>query len=106
MNPVVQAQVSDFVTTNAIEGRSQSEQFEIYSIFSVLNGGLGESIDPVEAHLAGTEFGLDGVAILVQGRLVTSRSDAEEAIEDIKGPILDFHFFQSKTGTNFDYGNM
>ena len=106
MNPVVQAQVSDFVSVNAIEGRSSSEQFEIYSIYSVLNGGLGESIDPVEAHLEGSEFGLDGLAILVQGRLVTNKVEAEEAIEDIRSPSIDFHFFQSKTGTSFDYGNM
>jgi len=106
VNPVVQAQVSDFVSVNAIEGRSSSEQFEIYSIYSVLNGGLGESIDPVEAHLEGSEFGLDGLAILVQGRLVTNKVEAEEAIEDIRSPSIDFHFFQSKTGTSFDYGNM
>lgn len=70
MNPVIKAQVGDFSTTNALEERSESELFEIYSIYAILNGGLGESIDPLEAHLEGTEFGMDGVAILVQGRLV------------------------------------
>ena len=106
MNPVVRAQVSDFAATNALAERSESELFEIYSIYSILNGGLGESIDPVDAHLTGNEFGVDGVAILVQGRLVLSVDDASDAITDIKSPQIDFHFFQSKTGTSFDYGNI
>ena len=60
----------------------------------------------MDAHLEGSEFGLDGVAILVQGRLVTNVSEARDAITDIKNPGIDFHFFQSKTGTSFDYGNI
>src|SRR5690349_17527332 len=106
MNPVIKAQVGDYAEINAVTDRDGSELFEIYSIYSILNGGLGESIDPLEAHLAGSEFGLDGVAILVQGRLVCNPDDAREAIEDVKNPTIDFYFFQSKTGTNFDYGNI
>jgi hypothetical protein len=106
LNPVIQAQVGDFASTNALTDRPPDELFEIYSIYSVLNGGLGETIDPVDAHLSGCEFGVDGVAILVQGRLITNSSDAEEAIEDIKNPSIDFYFFQSKTGSSFDYGSI
>ena len=106
MNPVIKAQVSDFSNTNAITGRSESELFEIYSIYSILNGGLGETIDPIDAHLSGVEFGMDGVAILVQGRLVSDTTDASDAIADIKNPQIDFYFFQSKTGTSFDYGEI
>jgi hypothetical protein len=106
LNPVVKAQVKDFVTTNAITSISESEQFEIYSIYAVLNGALGESVEPLDVHLAGSEFGVDGVAILVQGRLITNTAEAEEAILEIRSPEIDFYFFQSKTGTSFDYGNI
>ena len=106
MNPVVKAQVRDFSITNALSHRSESELFEIYSIYSVLNGGLGESIDPLDAHLAGSEFGMDGMAILVQGRLVSDTTDTADTILDIKSPTIDFYFFQSKTGISFDYGDI
>jgi len=106
MNPVIKAQVRDFQQTNALELTNEDTLFEIYSIHSILNGGLGESIDPIDAHLGGCEFGIDGLAILVQGRLVTNSAEASDAIEDIKNPQIDFYFFQSKTGTSFDYGNI
>ncbi|RYG57694.1 MAG: hypothetical protein EON56_01875 [Alphaproteobacteria bacterium] len=106
MNPVIKAQVRDYAITNEISGRAESELFEIYSIFSILNGGLGENVDAVNAHLTGSEFGLDGLAILIQGRLVTDMSEAIEAVEGVKNPVIDFYFFQSKTGTAFDYGNI
>lgn len=67
---------------------------------------MGASLDPLDAHLSGSEFGLDGVAIVVQGRLVKDTDDVEEAIEDIRSPAIDFYFFQTKTGTSFDYGDM
>jgi hypothetical protein len=49
---------------------------------------------------------MDGVAILVQGRLISDTTDASDAIADIKNPQIDFYFFQSKTGTSFDYGEI
>ena len=106
MNPVIKAQVTDYASSEELTERSESELFEIYSIYSVLSGGLGETVDPIDAHLAGSEFGMDGVAILVQGRLIADVTDAEQAIADIKNPLIDFYFFQSKTGTSFDYGNI
>jgi hypothetical protein len=106
MNPVIKAQVAEFTATEDLGEHPENEAFEIYSAYSVLNGGLGESVDAVEAHLKGEEFGIDAVAIIVQGRLVTDTTDAEQAIQDIRSPEIDFYFFQSKTGTSFDYGNI
>ena len=93
MNPVNKAQVGDFASREGLKERSESELFELYSIYSVLSGGLGETVNAIDAHLAGSEFGVDGVAILVQGRLVVDNTDVEQAITDIKNPSIDFYFF-------------
>jgi hypothetical protein len=106
MNPVIQAQVREFTQTHSLSERTEATQFEIYSIFSILNGLHGESIDPYEVHLDGEEFGLDGVAILVQGELVKDGHEAAEKIASINNPSIEFIFFQSKTGTGYDYGNI
>ena len=106
MNPVIQAQVREFAVADFLTEQSEAVQFEIYSIFSVLNGLHGESIDPYEVHLNGDEFGLDGVAILVQGELVKDSHEAAEKIAAVNSPSIEFIFFQSKTGTSFDYGNI
>jgi len=106
MNPVIQAQVREFATAHSLTDRTEATQFEVYSIFAILNGLQGEAIDPSEVHLNGTEFGLDGIAILVQGELVKDSHEASEKLAAINNPSIEFIFFQSKTSTTYDYGNI
>ncbi len=106
MNPVNAAQVKTFAESSLLKDRSDSDLFELYSIYSVLAGHLGEGVEPIDVHLKGTEFGLDGVAILVQGALVASRSEVEDILEEIKNPSIEFIFFQAKNSPAFDYGEI
>ena len=106
MNPVNQAQMKGFAEAYDLTDESESDQFELYAIYSILNGGSGENIDPFDSHLGSSEFGLDGVAIVIQGTLVTNLDEAAAALEDIKNAQIDFYFFQTKTSTSFDYGEV
>lgn len=106
MNPVNKAQVQEFSDAYSLADMSLSDQFELYTVYSILNGGSGENVDPFHAHLAGSEFGLDGIAIIVQGQLVTNADEAAAAIGDSKNPHVDFYFFQSKTSAKFEYGDI
>lgn len=106
MNPVIRAQLREFAKANSITMETQEKQFEIYSIFAILSGLLGENVDPYDAHLAGDEFGVDGVAILIQGESVQNRHEAEEKLDSINNPSIEFIFFQSKTSTGYDYGDI
>lgn len=106
MNPVNQGQVKEFASTFDLSDREVSDQFELYSIYSVLNGGSGENVDPFDAHLRGFEFGIDGVAIVIQGNIVTNVDDAAAIIDDIQNPSIDFYFFQAKQSSSFDYGDI
>lgn len=106
MNPVIRAQLREFAKSNAITADTQEKQFEIYSIFSVLGGLLGESIDAYDVHLEGDEFGIDGVAVIIQGEIVKNRLEAEEKLAAIKNPSVEFVFFQAKTSTSYDYGDI
>lgn len=106
MNPVIRAQLREFAKANALSGETQENQFEIYSIFAVLSGLLGESIDAYDVHLTGDEFGVDGIAIIIQGEIVKNRQEAEDKLGSIKNPSVEFIFFQSKTSTSYDYGDM
>jgi len=106
MNPVVKAQMTEYVASNALSELPSSTQFEIYSIFATLNGLLGESVEAYDVHLAGVEFGVDGIAILIQGELVKNKVEAHEKMSSIKNPAIEFIFFQSKTSTSYDYGEI
>lgn len=106
MNQVNKGQMTKFVGTHGGAGLPDTEIFEIYSAYSILNGLLSENADPFEVHLKGTEFGLDGVAILVQGQLVTNKQECQEALDGLKNPLIEFIFFQSKISPKFDYGDI
>jgi hypothetical protein len=106
MNPIVKAQLKTFKEMNPNETLSESSLFEVMSIFSIENGVLGENIDPFRAHLKGDEFGIDGVAISIQGALCTDIDEAVEILSLGKNHYSEFHFFQSKTSDKLDYGNI
>jgi len=100
MHPILKSQMDRFSKENDIVG-SEADQFEIYSIYSLLNGRHGNNVKPADGHLKGTEFGLDGFAVIVNGELVETPS-----LFDAIGKIYtaEVHFTQSKTSTSFDYG--
>ncbi len=106
MNPIVKAQLGTFKKTNPNATYSESDFFEVMSIFSLENGVLGENIDPFRAHLKGDEFGIDGVAISIQGTLCTDVDEAVEILSIGKNHTSDFRFYQSKTSDSLDYGNI
>ncbi|HIF9259862.1 TPA: AIPR family protein [Photobacterium damselae] len=106
MNPIVKAQLKTFKEMNPNENMDDSTIFEVMSIFSIENGVLGENIDPFRAHLKGSEFGIDGVAISIQGSLCTDTDEAAEILALGKNHSSEFHFFQSKTSDKLDYGEI
>lgn len=106
MNPVVKAQLSEFRKANPGEDGSEADLFEVMSIFAVENGLLGENIDPFRAHLKGSEFGIDGIAILIQGELCCDADEASSILSIGKQHTGAFHFYQSKTSDSLDYGNL
>ena len=106
MNPIVKSQLNKFKEKYTSEDLSDSEFFEVMSIFSIENGVLGENINPFDAHLRGSEFGIDGIAISIQGKLCLSVEDAEEIISLGRNHQSEFHFYQSKISENIDYGDL
>jgi len=106
MHPVIKSQTRMFQQEQSLSRLTDSEAFEAYTIYSVIAGLLSYSVDPLSVHLRGDEFGLDGLAILIQGKLATDSDEAETLLEDINDPDVEFIFFQSKTGSSYDYGDI
>jgi AIPR protein len=106
MNPVIKSQTRSLQDEHGLLGLSPSEAFEAYTIYAVLAGQLGYPVNAIDAHLKGDEFGLDGVAILIEGKLAQDTDDAAALLSDVFDPDIDFIFFQSKTGNSYDYGDI
>ena len=106
MNPVIKSQTRTFQTEAGLDDLTQSEAFEAYTIYSVIAGQLSYGVDPLAVHLKGEEFGLDGVGILIDGKLAVDTDEAAALLDDVVDPDVEFLFFQSKTGTSYDYGDI
>ena len=106
MNPVVEAQLAEFTKSHPIDNSNEAERFEMFSIYSVTNGILRENVDPFKIHLRGSEFGLDGLGILIQGECCIDTDEVSEALIAGKKPSVEFVFYQSKTSEKLDYGQM
>ncbi|PSJ64910.1 AIPR family protein [Kumtagia ephedrae] len=106
MNPVVKAQLKAFERANPHTGLPDPDLFEVFAIFSVANGILTDNIDPFSAHLKGTEFGIDGIAIMVQGELCRTADDVAGALASGKNHSVEFNIFQAKSSDKIDYGDL
>ncbi|SPJ23720.1 AIPR family protein [Palleronia abyssalis] len=106
MNPVVAAQLKQFKDANPVAEMSDASYFEVYSVFSVVNGRLKENVDPFDLHLRGDEFGIDGCGITIGGDLVGNTDDAEAGLSSSKDAQISFTFLQAKRSEGFDYGEM
>ena len=95
MNVITESQLNDFKKENSYNGLSKSEAFEIFSIYSTMVGDLGLTDHSEDFHLKGSEFGIDGIGILIQGQPITSTSDLDHLSEHLRVSEIEFLFFQS-----------
>lgn len=104
INTVVEAQMKKFCDENSLEGYKQDTLFEKYTIFAIEEGCLNSGIEPFDAHFEGSEYGIDGASIIVHGEMITDVSQLED--NQLPIDIVEFHFFQSKTSTKFNSGDI
>ncbi len=85
---------------------SQPEQFEAFVNYIVVSDIYPEEFDFSLIATGPGEFGIDGLAIIVNDAIV----DDEEQLEDViaHNPVLQvqFLFVQAKTSSSFDAGEM
>jgi AIPR protein len=106
MNPVVKAQLKAFEKANPGTAMDESSLFEVFAIHSISNGILNDNIDPFRAQLGGKEFGIDGIAIMVQGELCPDADEVTGVLESGKNHQVEFNLFQAKTSEKLDYGDL
>ncbi len=102
-NPIISAQLKKFSDLFSYGSASESDLFEKYLIFSTLNGKDGLNASEDDFHLAGTEFGIDGVGLVVNGE--TCREDADITSHK-RITSAELYFFQAKTSQNLNYGSL
>ena len=106
MDVVTQSLVKEFAESQKIDGMPASDQFEAFVNYIVVSDIYPEEFDFGLIATGKGEFGLDGLAIIVNDVIV----DDEEQLEDLiaHAPVLQvqFLFVQTKTSSFFDSGDM
>ena len=104
-HPVIQSYIEDFVAENEISKSKAKDQHTIFEqfvndlILSVYSNDPSVTYQDMET---GTAFGIDGIAIFVADRVVTSIDDVDTVIDGIKKFEVNFIFTQAKTSDSFD----
>jgi hypothetical protein len=106
MDVVTQSLLKEFSESQKIDNLTQSEQFEAFINYIVVSDIYPEEFDFNIVSTGEGEFGIDGIAIIVNDAIV----DDEEQLDDIieHNPVLQiqFLFVQAKTSSSFETGDL
>jgi hypothetical protein len=102
MDKITEAQLQEFSNENGLGSLKQSEQFEHYVSYVITQSVYSETFDTNDIVLGGDELGIDGIAIIINGVLVTDMDDFKSIAE--KAATLDvvFVFVQADRSQSFD----
>ncbi|PWD83640.1 AIPR family protein [Ignatzschineria cameli] len=104
-HPIINSYVEEFSKQYEIESNGE---IDAHKVFEDYINNLVLSVycnDPNASYLdmeTGSAIGIDGIAIFVADKLITSISDVEYILDEVKKFDVSFYFIQSKTSPKFD----
>ena len=107
MDRITQGLVDEFVKNFDLGKEPPEEQFEHFVNVAVVSSEYHESFDPADVHVGkDANPGIDGLAIIVNGSLVTEEEEVEDLLGTNKYLEVTFIFTQAKTSSSFDGADM
>lgn len=102
MDRITKSFLDAFAQEQSLEKLDESDLFEYFADFCVVSAVHEEEFDTADVHVGGAnDLGLDGLAIIVNGVLVTTPDEAEDLL-GINGFLdVKFVFVQAKTTSGF-----
>jgi hypothetical protein len=102
VDKIIESLVSDFAEQHGVEKLPMDEKFERFSNYCVVSTrGTQETFNPEDVTVEADEFGIDGLAIQVNGRIVTDPEEVEGLAEQNGYLEVEFIFVQAKTSEKF-----
>lgn len=108
MDRMVQNQMKDFLSDQQIGEKEQSKQFELFAAYCAVEQHYTEDYALLDIMTGdGGDCGIDAIAIIVNGTMVTSKEEIDDLLKMNKSLFeVSFIFVQAKTSSSFDYGDM
>lgn len=103
MDKITKSLLDTFSNQNEIESLSESTKFEHFSNFSIISKLFRGSFELDDIHSgAGGDCGIDGLAIIVNGRIIIDEDELRDVVETTSHLDADITFIQTKTSSSFD----
>jgi cold shock CspA family protein len=100
---IIAAYLADFVKEFGLGELTESEAFETFGTYCAVSKHHPDSFDPDGVVVGGSgDLGLDGVGILVNDHLVSSREDVDHLKKALRRLDVQFVFVQAKTSAHFE----
>lgn len=106
INAIIAALLKEFSETQHLSALAESEQFEHFVNYAILSDLYAGEFNPIDISTGTHEFGLDGLAIIVNGVLVDDSDEIDELRQKNKYLEAEFVFTQAKTSNHFDGGDL
>ncbi len=102
MDRITENLVEDYISSSELKIKKLDDKFELFCCYSIICKEYDETFDVEHVWLNDASLGIDGVAIIVNGRLIESKEEIDDLIEFNKYLDATFVFIQSKTSSSFD----
>ena len=103
MDRITQSLLDEFSSENGLSKLTIDKQFEYFSSYLCIQRHFAETFDLTDAVLGkGGDTGIDGLAILVNGNLVTDAESVQDLAEANGYLEASFIFVQAETSSSFD----
>jgi hypothetical protein len=106
MHALISGLLENFATAHGLDKISSADKMEYFTDFCALAPMVDSESSFTDAHLGASEFGIDGLAIVVNGRIVLSIEDVDEVAGDQKSIDVNLVFTQAKTSESLETGEL
>jgi len=107
MDRITKQLLTDFLKDQQIPTKSEAEDFEKFCNYTVLSNEYNKTFDVNSVTVgAGSDTGIDGIAIIVNGHLVEDTDEINDLLKSNGYLDVTYIFIQSKTSSNFDTKEM
>ena len=103
MDRITKSYLETFREEQSLAGLLEDELFEYFADFCVVSAAHEEEFDTADVHVGGVDdLGLDGLAIIVNGVLVSAVDEVEDLLTMNGFLDVKFVFIQAKTSSKFN----
>lgn len=106
IDPVTAALLNEFSEAQNLNSHVEEERFEHFVNFLSVSDSFPGEFSSADVSTGQTEFGLDGLAIIVNDNFIEDSDQLDDIISTAKYLECEFLFIQSKTSNNFDSGEI